>query len=78
MGILNGFGDGQQLVTAQMLLNGGRTRSATRKRKKASSRRKTKSVKRARTTKKRAPKARLVKGSAAAKAYMARIRKMRK
>jgi hypothetical protein len=76
MRILNGLGDSQQLIGAQMLLANGngrkRKRSATKKKRTAAARVK----KRGKVRAKAKPK--LVKGSAAAKAYMARLRKMRK
>lgn len=74
MGILNGLGDAQQLVGAQMLLRNGASTGAKRKRTKK------KPAAVARAVKRRAVRkpARLAKGSAAAKAYMAKLRKMRK
>lgn len=76
MRILNGLGDSQQLIGAQMLLANGngrkRKRSATKKKRTAAARVKKRGKVRAKA------KPQLVKGSAAAKAYMARLRKMRK
>lgn len=75
MGILNGLGDAQQLVGAQMLLRNGAASTGTkRKRTKKKPAAVARAVKRGAVRKP----ARLAKGSAAAKAYMAKLRKMRK
>lgn len=73
-------GLGQQLVTTQMLF--ARPRRATKKRtktraKKAAPKRRRAAPKRRAKTRAKKP-ARLVKGSAAAKRHMAKLRKMRK
>lgn len=76
MGILNGLGDAQQLVGAQMLLrNGSASRPARRTKKKKQPVAVARAAKRGAVRKKAG---RLTKGSAAAKAYMARLRKMRR
>lgn len=81
MGYLPGPGDAQQLATAQMLMNQMATRrsSAGQKRRARASVARTArrpAAKRAKATAKRP--ARLVKGSAAAKRYMASIRRKRR
>lgn len=78
MKILHGLGDAQQLIGAQLVLNGRNGAQATRRKKRAA----TKAA--ARPKKKRAARAvagkrkPLKKGSAEAKAFMARLRKMRR
>lgn len=75
MRILNGLGDSQQLLGAQMLLNNGnRGTKRRRKAKKKSAVARVKKRVKARAKGKR----KMVKGSAEAKAFMARLRKMRK
>lgn len=87
--IMPGEVTGAQALTMQAALgrrsNGGRTRSTRRKRASRTGatrkpRTSARGGKRSRTagTTKRGSRSRLVKGSAAAKRYMARIRKMRK
>lgn len=73
---------GQQTAAAKLITqyaqgNGWGTRGPRRKRKKAT-RAKSRTVARTRSRKARSKPARLVKGSAAAKAYMAKIRRKRR
>lgn len=76
MRLLNGLGDSTQLIGAQMLLANGnrkpRKRTKARKKKSVTARVKKRGKVRAKRP------AKMVKGSAAAKAFMARLRKMRK
>lgn len=79
MGILNGLGDSQQLIGAQMLLrNGMGNGNGTRKRKTRAGKKKRVSAAAPRARAKRGGKVKLRKGSPEAKAFMARLRKMRK
>lgn len=78
MAVLIGLGDSQQLVTARMLLAGRSVRTRKRRVKKtAATKRKTKATKRRKVTARSKP-ARLQKGTPAARAFMARLRKLRK
>jgi hypothetical protein len=75
MRILNGLGDSQQLLGAQILLgNGNGTKKRRRKAKKKPAVARVKKRGKVRAKGKR----KMVKGSAEAKAFMARLRKMRK
>jgi len=70
-----------QMTPAQQVLGqliGGRTRRGTTKKRRSTKKKAASAGKRRRKSAKRGGKARLVKGSAAAKRYMAKIRRMRK
>lgn len=78
MKILNGLGDSQQLIGARLLLANGNGATKPRKRRsKAKKKTAIARVKKRGKVRARKP-ARMTKGSAAAKAYMARLRKMRR
>lgn len=76
MRILNGLGDSQQLLGAQMLLRNGNGKTAKRRRKAKKKPAVARVKKRGKVRAK--GKRKMVKGSAEAKAFMARLRKMRK
>jgi hypothetical protein len=70
---------GQQTAVSQTIqARGMGQRTATRKRRKSAKRTRAAAAPRKRASKKRAGRARLVKGSAAAKAFMAKIRRKRR
>lgn len=78
MRILNGLGDAQQLLGAQLLLRSGGGTGKVRKKPGGVKRFKKKAVRVAAKKRRSGKPAKLKKGSAAAKAFMSRLRAMRR